>query len=141
MIVGVRGILVAVGPDWVHIQVGGVSLQVFVPSTAIGELGSIGDAVSLHTQLRMQNEQPVLYGFNTQNSMELFGMLNSVSGIGPRLSLALLSSLGVARIYEAISAEDVAALIAAAVDRWGWPTINWSRCPASLAMTVMWWLR
>jgi Holliday junction DNA helicase RuvA len=87
-----------------------VSLQVFVPSTAIGELGSIGDAVSLHTQLRMQNEQPVLYGFNTQNSMELFGMLNSVSGIGPRLSLALLSSLGVARIYEAISAEDVAAL-------------------------------
>lgn len=110
MIVGVRGILVAVGPDWVHIQVGGVSLQVFVPSTAIGELGSIGDAVSLHTQLRMQNEQPVLYGFNTQNSMELFGMLNSVSGIGPRLSLALLSSLGVARIYEAISAEDVAAL-------------------------------
>jgi len=110
VIVGVRGILVAVGPDWVHIQVGGVSLQVFVPSTAIGELGSIGDAVSLHTQLRMQNEQPVLYGFNTQNSMELFGMLNSVSGIGPRLSLALLSSLGVARIYEAISAEDVAAL-------------------------------
>jgi len=110
VIVGVRGILAAVGPDWVHIQVGGVSLQVFVPSTAIGELGSIGDAVSLHTQLRMQNEQPVLYGFNTQNSMELFGMLNSVSGIGPRLSLALLSSLGVARIYEAISAEDVAAL-------------------------------
>ena len=110
MIVGVRGILAAVGPDWVHIQVGGVSLQVFVPSTAIGELGSIGDAVSLHTQLRMQNEQPVLYGFNTQNSLELFGMLNSVSGIGPRLSLALLSSLGVARIYESISAEDVAAL-------------------------------
>jgi len=110
VIVGVRGILAAVGPDWVHIQVGGVSLQVFVPSTAISELGSIGDAVSLHTQLRMQNEQPVLYGFNTQNSLELFGMLNSVSGIGPRLSLALLSSLGVARIYEAISAEDVAAL-------------------------------
>ena len=110
MIVGVRGILAAVGPNWVHIQVGGVSLQVFVPSTAIGELGSIGDAVILHTQLRMQNEQPVLYGFNTQISLELFGMLNSVSGIGPRLSLALLSSLGVARIYEAISAEDVAAL-------------------------------
>ena len=110
MIVGVRGILAAVGPDWVQIQVGGVSLQVFVPSTTISELGSIGDAVSLHTQLRMQNEQPVLYGFNTQNSLDLFWMLNSVSGIGPRLSLALLSSLGVARIYEAISAEDVAAL-------------------------------
>ena len=110
MIVSVRGVLAAVGSDWVHIQVGGVSLQVFVPSTTVGELGSVGDAVSLHTQLRMQNEQPVLYGFNTQNSLDLFGMLNSVSGIGPRLSLALLSSLGVARIYEAISAEDVAAL-------------------------------
>lgn len=110
MIVGLRGVLAAVGPDWVHIQVGGVSLQVSVPSAAIGELGSIGDTVSLHTQLRIQNDQPVLYGFVTQDSLELFGMLNGVSGIGPRLSLALLSSLGVARIYEAISAEDVVAL-------------------------------
>ena len=113
MIVGVRGVLEAVGPDWVHIQVGGVSLQVHVPAAAISELGSIGDSVSLHTQLRIQNEQPVLYGFVTQNSLELFGMLNGVSGIGPRLSLALLSALGVARLYEAISAEDVAALSAA----------------------------
>ena len=110
MIVGVNGVLRAVGPDWVHIQVGGVSLQVFVPASAIGELGSIGDSVSLHTQLRMQNEQPVLYGFVSQSSLELFGLLNGVSGIGPRLSLALLSSLGVDRLYEAISAEDVAAL-------------------------------
>ncbi len=113
MIVGVRGVLEAVGPDWVHIQVGGVSLQVYVPAAAISELGSIGDSVSLHTQLRIQNEQPVLYGFVTQNSLELFGMLNGVSGIGPRLSLALLSALGVARLYEAISSEDVAALSAA----------------------------
>ncbi len=110
MIVGVRGILVAVGPDWVHIQVGGVTLQAYVPAAAIGDLGSIGDSVSLHTQLRMQNEQPVLYGFVTQDSLDFFGMLNGVSGIGPRLSLALLSSLGVARLYEAISAEDVVAL-------------------------------
>ena len=113
MIVGVRGVLEAVGPDWVHIQVGGVSLQVYVPAAAISELGSIGDSVSLHTQLRIQNEQPVLYGFVTQNSLELFGMLNGVSGIGPRSSLALLSALGVARLYEAISAEDVVALSAA----------------------------
>lgn len=110
MIVGVSGVLGAVGPDWVYIRVGGVSLQVFVPAAAIGELGSIGDSVSLHTQLRIQNEQPVLYGFVSQSSLELFGLLNGVSGIGPRLSLALLSSLGVDRLYEAISAEDVGAL-------------------------------
>ena len=110
MIVGVRGVLAAVGSDWVHIQVGGVSLQVYVPASAIGDLGSIGETVSLYTQLRIQNEQPVLYGFVTQDSLELFGMLNGVSGIGPRLSLALLSALGVARLYEAISTEDVAAL-------------------------------
>ena len=110
MIVGVRGVLEAVGPDWVHIQVGGVSLELHVPAAAIGDLGSIGDTVRLHTQLRIQNDQPVLYGFVTENSLELFGMLNGVSGIGPRLSLALLSSLGVDRLYEAISAEDVAAL-------------------------------
>ena len=113
MIVGVQGVLESVGPDWVHIRVGGVILQVFVPETAIGELGSVGGQVSLFTHLRLRDEQPVLYGFTTQASLELFQLLNGVSGVGPRLALALLSKLGAPTLNQAIVSGDIASLASA----------------------------
>ena len=113
MIVSVRGILEAVGSDWVHLQVGGVTLQVFVPASAIRELGPIGGQVHLHTHLRLRDEQLVLYGFTTLASQELFLLLTGVSGVGPRLSLALLSGLGAARLRQAIASGDVATLVSA----------------------------
>ena len=113
MIVGVRGTLEAVGPDWVHLLVGGVTLQVSVPAAAIGELAPVGNQVRLFTNLRMRDEQPVLYGFLSAASLNLFLLLNGVSGVGPRLALALISSLGAARLQQAIATGDVEALNAA----------------------------
>ena len=113
MIVGIRGTLEAVGPDWVHLLVGGVTLQVSVPAAAIGELAPVGNQVRLFTNLRMRDEQPVLYGFLSAASLNLFLLLNGVSGVGPRLALALISSLGAARLQQAIATGDVEALNAA----------------------------
>lgn len=110
MIVSVRGNLEAVGPDWVHLQVGGVTLQVFVPASGIGELGPIGGQVRLHTHLRLRDDQPVLYGFTTAAALNLFLMLTGVSGVGPRLSLALLSSLSPGQLQQAIANGDLAAI-------------------------------
>jgi len=113
VIVGIRGTLEAVGPDWVHLLVGGVTLQVSVPAAAIGELTPVGNQVRLFTNLRMRDEQPVLYGFLSAASLNLFLLLNGVSGVGPRLALALISSLGAARLQQAIATGDVEALNAA----------------------------
>ena len=113
MIVNVRGVLEAIGPDWAHIRMGGVTLQIFVPSTSVAELGSLGESVSLHTRLRIRDEQPVLYGFATSAASSLFQLLNGVSGVGPRLSLALLSALGPIGLQQAIWSEDVTALVSA----------------------------
>ena len=110
MIVSVRGSLEAVGPDWVHIQIGGVTLQVFVPSSNIAGMGETGGQVSLYTHLRIRDEQPILYGFLTPTALGLFLMLTAVSGVGPRLSLALLSNLDADGLQQAIAAEDVSAL-------------------------------
>lgn len=110
MIVGVRGILEATGPDWVHLQVGGVTLQIFVPAAAIGALGPPGVQVHLFTHLRIRDDQPVLYGFPTSAALGLFQVLMGVSGVGPRHSLALLSSLGEAGLQQAIATGDIAAL-------------------------------
>lgn len=113
MIVGVRGILEAVGPDWVHLQVGGISLQISVPGSDINELGPMGSQVRLFTHLRIRDEQPVLYGFSSTPAMQLFLLLNGVSGVGPRLALALLSSLGVSSLQQAIANGDIASLSSA----------------------------
>lgn len=110
MLVGVRGALEAVGSDWVNVQVGGVTLQVSVPASSIVGLGSVGEQVRLHTILRIQNEQPVLYGFTEAGSVELFGALTGVSGIGPRSAMAILSELGEDGFRQAVASEDVAAL-------------------------------
>ena len=113
MIVGLRGALAATGPDWVHVTVGGVTLQVFVPSNSISALGSAGSMVSLHTILRIREEQPILYGFPDDASVQLFTLLTGVSGVGPRLALALLSSTDSASLQFAVASGDAAALAAA----------------------------
>ena len=113
MIVGLRGTLTAVGPDWIHIAIGGVTLQAFVPASAIPALGAIDDTVSLRTTLRVANEQPALYGFPDDASLQLFTLLTGISGVGPRLALALLSSLDPAALQIAIAAGDATALAAA----------------------------
>ena len=113
MIVGVRGTLAATGPDWVHVTVGGVTLQVFVPSSSISALGLVGATVSLNTLLRIRDEQPTLYGFPDDASLQLFTLLTGVSGVGPRLGLALLSALDAASLQLAVASGDAGALSAA----------------------------
>lgn len=110
MLVGVRGALDAVGADWVNVLVGGIVLQVNVPSSSVAGLGSVGDPVRLHTVLRIQNEQPVLYGFPDAGSVELFGALNGVNGVGPRSAMSILSELGEDGFRQAVASEDVTAL-------------------------------
>ncbi len=113
MIVGLRGTLASVGPDWIHVTVGGVTLQVFVPANAIAGLGATGDTVSLHTLFRVRDELPTLYGFPDDASVRLFTLLTGVSGVGPRLGLALLSALDPAALQLAVASGDAAALAAA----------------------------
>ena len=110
MIVGIQGIIEATGPDWVHLRIGGVTLQVSVPATAISDLGPTGSQARLFTHLRIRDDQPVLYGFPDSAALELFQVLLAVSGVGPRMSLALISSLGVAGVQQAITDGDVGAL-------------------------------
>ena len=110
MIVGVRGLLEGVGIDSVQLQVGGVTLLIYVPASSIASLGAIGSQVQLFTHLRIRDDQPVLYGFSTPAALALFLVTQGVAGVGPRLGLALLSGLGAAGLQQAIAGGDVAAL-------------------------------
>jgi Holliday junction DNA helicase RuvA len=113
MIVGVHGTLETTGPDWVHVRVGGVTLQVSVPANTVSGLGALGSQVTLHTHLQIRDDEPVLFGFTDAAALGLFSMLTGVSGVGPRTALALLSSLDPARLQTAIVTGDTAALSSA----------------------------
>lgn len=111
MITGVSGILEDRGAGWVQVRVGGgVSFQIFVPQSTVEDLGAIGDEVRLHTRLYVRDDEPVLYGFPSAETLRLFQTLNGVAGIGPRTALALLSSMGYQSLINAVASGDVDAL-------------------------------
>lgn len=89
---------------------GGVSLRVYVPASAVGELGPIGREVHLHTHLVVRDDGFTLYGFPSPDALRLFQLLLGVGGIGPRLGLALLSALGPYNLAAAIASGDEVAL-------------------------------
>ncbi len=108
MISSLQGTLAAVGPAWVHIVVGGVGFRVEVPGAFAGRLnGSIDQQVSLHTHLVVREDALTLYGFETDADRDGFGVLLSVSGIGPKLALAAIDVVGLNGLRLAIANEDL----------------------------------
>ena len=103
MIASLNGILEAVSGDWAIINVGGVGFQVFMPSSTLSTLGATGKEVKLHTHLHLKEDNATLYGFGSADELRLFQTLISVSGLGPRLALAMLSAMAVDQLIMAIA--------------------------------------
>ena len=103
MIAGIKGKLEALGSDWAIIDVGGISFQVYMPTSTMSALGSIGKDVRLHTHLHLREDNAALYGFASEEELALFQMLIGVSGLGPKLAIATLSAMNVERLTMAIA--------------------------------------
>ncbi|MGF1507297.1 MAG: Holliday junction branch migration protein RuvA [Chloroflexi bacterium] len=94
MIASIHGKLTQVGSESVVILVGGLGLQVFVPTSTLNALSTeVGQPVSLQTYLSVKEDALTLFGFSTDSERYVFEQLLSVSGIGPRIALAALSTL------------------------------------------------
>lgn len=111
MIRRVRGTLVDLGTDAVEVLTGdGLGYEIHVPLRLLDELPPAGDEVELHTVLVAREDGLELYGFGSARERELFRRLRTVSGVGPRLALAILGSLLPGRIVSAIRGKDHATL-------------------------------
>lgn len=110
MISGVNGRIVAKMPAVVLVNLHGLTLRVLTSQTTIGDIGAVGEEVELLTHLYVREDQLTLFGFATVDELQLFEVLLTVSGIGPRVALNILSTARPDDIYGAISAEDVALL-------------------------------
>ena len=73
------------------VSVGGVTLRVNVPDTAIGSAGRVGTPITLYTSLQVREDSLTLYGFPSEDERQTFDTLLSISRIGPRLALAMLA--------------------------------------------------
>ena len=100
----------SIGPDHVVVQVGGVGLQVQVPSSALDSLGPVGSQVTLETFLVIRDDAVTLYGFPTSEEKRLFELLVGVNGVGPKLALSALSVMTVGDAAAAIVSANVDAL-------------------------------
>src|SRR5450755_3478428 len=106
MITGIHGTLEASRVDSAIIRVGGFSIRVFAPTSTLSRLGETGAEVSLFTHFHMREDGIALYGFSTQGDREAFERLIDVSGVGPKVALALLSVMDAPTLFKAIADED-----------------------------------
>ncbi|MFO7172689.1 MAG: Holliday junction branch migration protein RuvA [Bacillota bacterium] len=110
MIAHLRGRLHAAGPDQVVVDVGGVGYRAYVPASTRSRLPATGREVFLYTSLQVREESLTLYGFLDPAELELFEALIGVSGIGPKVALAILSAASPEELRRAIALGDVAFL-------------------------------
>jgi Holliday junction DNA helicase RuvA len=103
MITSLRGKLDSLTADGAVIDVGGVGFRVFMPTGAIASLGTPGKDVKVFTHMHVREDNIALYGFAAAEELWLFETLIGVTGLGPKLSLAILSALSPEQVTAAIA--------------------------------------
>ncbi|MGE5198883.1 MAG: Holliday junction branch migration protein RuvA [Rhodospirillaceae bacterium] len=112
MIASLRGRLADKAPNRIVIDVGGVGYDVAVPLSTYYTLGDPGADVALRVHTHVREDLLALYGFSTLLELQIFERLIGISGIGPKLALAVLSGIDVAELVRAVQAGDVGRLTA-----------------------------
>ena len=112
MIAQLRGRILEKHPNRIVVDVGGVGYDVFVPLSTFYGLGDAGSDISLRIHTHVREDALALYGFRTILEQDLFERLISVSGIGPKVALGVLSGIEPLELMRAIERSDIARLTA-----------------------------
>ena len=110
MISFLDGEIVEKGGARVVVNVAGVGYDVFVPTSTLASLPPVGRRARVHTRMIVRDDAMLLYGFGSPDERELFDLLTGVTGVGPKVALAFLSSLSPDALRRAVVAGDVGAL-------------------------------
>ena len=103
----IKGILEVKTKGYIVIDVSGIGYKVFMSETAIESLGEIGQSVKVHTYLKVREDEMSLYGFNTNEELRMFELLLSVSGIGAKSAISILSNITPSSFALAVITNDV----------------------------------
>lgn len=113
MIYNVKGILTYIDAQFVVVECGGVGFKCFTTLNTSKSVGKIGSEVNLFTYLSVREDAMDLFGFSTVTELEAFKMLITVSGVGPKAAVSVLSELTPDRLALAIASSDTKAIIKA----------------------------
>jgi holliday junction DNA helicase RuvA len=106
MIASIQGVLEARRTGYAIIRVGGFGIHVFAPTTTLSRLGDVGAEVTLYTHFHVREDGMALYGFSSEEDRDAFEQLIGISGVGPKIALAVLSVMDARTFYKAIADED-----------------------------------
>ena len=106
MIAHLTGILFSKSPQSVIVDTAGVGYQIFIPLSTFYQLPDELEKVNLHVYTHVREDVIQLFGFQTEREREVFSLLISVSGIGPKLALNILSGIGLDDLLSAIGRAD-----------------------------------
>lgn len=104
------GTLVYKQPPWLLLDVGGVGYEIEAPMSTFYRLPEAGSKITLHTHMVVREDAQLLYGFDHEDEKILFRALLKISGVGPKVALAVLSGMGVEEFREAVQDGDSARL-------------------------------
>lgn len=110
MIYNVKGTLTYADPAFAVVECGGVGFKCFISMTTLRQLPSVGKEVNLFTHMSVREDAMDLFGFYDADELEAFKLLISVSGIGPKAAMAILSVLEPSKLTIAVSSGDVRAI-------------------------------
>lgn len=103
MIASLQGIVDGIGTDWMVVNVGGVGYKVSVPTSVLSEGGVLNREIKLYTHLHVREDEMTLYGFAAPEDLRLFDTLLTVSGLGPKTALGMLSAMSSGDLTVAIA--------------------------------------
>ena len=106
----IKGELAEINTDHIVIDVNGIGYMIYISSQALDYLPAIGETIKVHTYLYMREDALILYGFLTKDELEIFKLLITVSGIGPKGGLAILSTLSADDLRFAVLSGDSKAI-------------------------------
>jgi holliday junction DNA helicase RuvA len=110
MIGKLNGLLDSASPTEVLVNVNGVCYEIIIPLSTYDSLPREGESVSIHTYLYVREDAMVLYGFASKNDKDLFKILLTASGVGPKLAIKIMSSVSTQSFCEFITNADIKGL-------------------------------
>lgn len=102
----IKGVLVQSSPGGVVLEANGIGYKIFIPANVFSQLPQIGSTVTLHTSFVVRELAQTLYGFTTMQERDFYEALLGVTGIGPKIALALIGHMSLEALHGAISNED-----------------------------------
>ncbi|MDY7076137.1 MAG: Holliday junction branch migration protein RuvA [Chloroflexota bacterium] len=106
MIARLSGTVWSIGEDHVVIQAGEIGFRVRAPSGVLAQLDGVGQPVELFTHLHVRENELALFGFLTEEELSLFRLLLGISGVGPKVALALLGTVSPDALRQAVLQEE-----------------------------------